>query len=88
MTKKELVQIVSKNTGISQVNVAVVIDATFAAIAKGVQRGDGFIIKGFGGFKQVQRKSRTGRNPQTGKPIKIKARKALKFSPAQAMRDL
>ena len=47
----------------------------------------GLILVGFGTFSKVRRKARSGRNPQTGAKIKIKARNAVKFKPGKALKD-
>ena len=46
-----------------------------------IEKGDRVGLVGFGSFSLVQRKARTGRNPQTGKEIKIPAKKVVKFKP-------
>ena len=60
-------------------------DAFCAVLAKAVKNGKGARLPGVGSFSVVQRAARTGRNPQSGKPINIPARKAVKFSVAKAL---
>lgn len=63
------------------------IDATFSAIAESVRAENRFAYPGFGTFTVRERQARDGRNPQTGKKIKIKASKTIGFKPASALRD-
>jgi DNA-binding protein HU-beta len=64
-----------------------VLDAFFETVKGAVKKGDRVAWPGFGSFSVAQRKARTGRNPQTGAPVKIKASKALKFKPALGVKD-
>ena len=57
------------------------------AIKKALKKGDKVTFIGFGTFSVVKRSARTGRNPQTGKPIKIKAKKVPKFTAGKALKD-
>jgi len=60
----------------------------FCAILEGtIKKGKGTRLPGVGSFSVVQRAARTGRNPQSGKPINIPARKAVKFSVAKVLAD-
>jgi len=75
-TKKELVDVVASESGISKADAERAIAATFEAIKK-----DGARVAGFGNFKYKERAARTGRNPQTGAEIEIAARTTLTFKP-------
>jgi DNA-binding protein HU-beta len=55
------------------------VNGVFDGIAKALKKGDRLIVPGFGSFSVAKRKARNGRNPQTGKPIKIAAKKVAKF---------
>lgn len=88
MTKKELVQSVAQQTGLSQTNVNAVIGATFATIGDAIRKGHRIMVPFFGVFKPVKRAARTAQNPQTGKKINVKAYKTIKFSPAPELRKL
>ena len=77
MNKAQLVSEVSKKTGLSKKDATNAVNATIDAIKKNVKRGVTLI--GFGTFKIVKRKARTGRNPQTGEKIRIKAKNVVKF---------
>ncbi len=87
MTKKDLVDKVAAGAGIKKTQAEKAIDSFVTAIKDSLKTGDRVTVTGFGTFSVVQRKARTGRNPRTGKEIKIQAKKAPKFSPASAMKD-
>jgi DNA-binding protein HU-beta len=87
MTKKDLVDKVAAGAGIKKTQAEKAIDSLIAAIKDSLKGGDRVTMTGFGTFSVVERKARTGRNPRTGKEIKIQAKKAPKFSPASAMKD-
>ena len=79
MTKAELVAKVAKDAKITKVAAGKSIDAVVDGITKALKKGDRVSLVGFGTFSTSKRKARTGRNPQTGRPIKIAARKVAKF---------
>ena len=56
-------------------------------VTKTLKKGDRVTLVGFGTFSKVKRKARTGRTPQTGEEIKIKARNAVKFSAGKALKE-
>ena len=73
MNKAELIEIVAKEADLSKAAAASALDAVTAAIVKAVSKGDTVTLIGFGTFKSSKRAARAGRNPQTGKEIKIAA---------------
>ena len=79
MTKAELIAKVAKDAKITKAAAGKSIDAVVDGITKALKKGDRVSLVGFGTFSISKRKARTGRNPQTGKPIKIAARKVAKF---------
>jgi len=79
MHKKELVEAVAKKTGNSQAEVKETLEAILSTITETMKKGDKVTLMGFGTFSVQQTKARTGRNPQTGKPMQIKAKKRPKF---------
>ena len=87
MNKAQLIEAVQKNLGgeTSKRAAADALEAVLTAIAKGVKKAPVQLI-GFGTFKTVSRKARTGRNPKTGTPMKIKASKTVRFSPSAALK--
>ena len=90
MTKADLVQAVSQNKALSDLSkkaVAAVIDETFEQIKKAVKKDERFSFPGFGTFNKKKRAARSGRNPQTGATIKIKAQTTVGFRPAAALKS-
>ncbi len=88
MTKSDLVNAVHANSGgdLSKKAVGDIIDAVFADVAKAIKKDKRFSYPDFGTFKVKKRKARTGRNPQTGDKIKIKASKTVGFKPAPKLK--
>jgi len=86
MTKADLVAKVAE-TGMTKKEAAEAVDAVIAAITKALSKGDKVSLVGFGSFSVRKRKARTGRNPQTGEAIKIKAKKVPVFSAGKALKD-
>lgn len=91
MTKADLIQAVagakSVPTDLSKKAIQSVIDETFEQIKKAVRKDERFSFPGFGTFAKRKRAARSGRNPQTGEKIKIKAATTVGFRPAQALKD-
>ena len=87
MTKNELIAAVADMTKSTKVAAAAAVEATFEAITKALKKGDDVKLIGFGTFHVVKRAAREGRNPRTGKPVKIRASKAPKFSAGKALKD-
>jgi len=63
------------------------VDCVFSSITKALKKKETITLVGFGTFKVAKRNARTGRNPQTGEEIKIKARKVPKFVAGKALKD-
>ena len=86
MTKAELIDKVSKDAKVTKAVAGKSIDAIIDGISKALKKGERVSLIGFGSFSVSKRKARTGRNPQTGKPIKIAARKVARFKAGSALR--
>ena len=85
MTKAELVSVMAQEAGITKAAAASALEAYVATIAKELKKNGKIGLVGFGTFSVVKRKAREGRNPQTGKTIKIPAKKVVKEEePVQA----
>lgn len=80
MNKSELVESIAKETDLSKAAAERALSATLDAIVKAVSKGDTVTLVGFGAFKSSKRAARTGRNPQTGKEIKIAASTVPRFT--------
>ena len=87
MNKSELIDAVAKSADLSKVSAGRALDATVAAITAALKKGDSVTLIGFGTFKVSHRAARIGRNPQTGKELKIAARKAPAFRAGKALKD-
>ncbi len=88
MTKAELVDKMAKDAGISKVAAAAALSSLLDGISKTLKKKDGKVtLVGFGTFTKVRRQARTGRNPQSGAVIKIKARNVVKFKPGKLLKD-
>ena len=79
MNKAELIDAVAAGSGLSKADSKKAIDAFVAATTKALKKGDRVALVGFGSWSVAKRSARTGRNPQTGKEIKIAAKKVVKF---------
>ena len=79
MNKAELVSAIATDAGVSKSVASKVLDSMINNVTESLKKGDKVSLVGFGTFSVTKRKARTGRNPQTGKEIKIPARKVAKF---------
>lgn len=87
MTKTELIAATADHLGLKRIAVKRIMETMCATIQQQVVNDDPVSIAGFGKFLVQHRKARMGRNPQTGKPMKIAAKKKLVFRPAKAWKD-
>lgn len=87
MNKTELIDAIAKEADITKAAAGKALDAATAAITQSLKKGENVTLIGFGTFKVSKRAARTGRNPQTGKEIKIAARKAPGFTAGKALKD-
>jgi len=79
MNKQELVEAMASEAKITKADAKRALDAFINATAKTLKKGGRIALVGFGSFSVAQRAARKGRNPQTGKEIKIAAKKVVKF---------
>jgi len=87
VNKQDLIDIVAHTADISKAAASRAVNGTLAAITTSLKKKQDVSLIGFGTFKVTNRSARTGRNPQTGKAIKIKAAKIPKFKPGKALKD-
>jgi DNA-binding protein HU-beta len=87
MNKGDLVDAVAKDAGISKGEAQAAVDSVVENVTKALKKGGKVTLVGFGTFSTSKRSARQGRNPQTGKPIKIPAKKVAKFTPGKALKD-
>jgi len=79
MNKAELIDAIAKESGLTKADSGKALNAIVTAVTKSLKKGDRVALVGFGSFSVSKRSARTGRNPQTGKEIKIAAKKVAKF---------
>jgi DNA-binding protein HU-beta len=87
MTKAELVAFIADEASITKAAAAMSLDAYVDAVTKELKKNGKLGLVGFGTFSVVKRKAREGRNPQTGKAIKIPAKKVVKFKAGKGLSD-
>jgi DNA-binding protein HU-beta len=88
MRKQDLVKSVAGKVNQSESQTTQLVNAVFDTIEEALARGEDVTISGFGSFRVVDRPAREGRNPQTGEPIQIAARKSPTFSPGSELKRL
>jgi len=89
MTKAEIIdQVYERVGGFSKKESAEVVEAVFDTMKEVLAGGDRVKISGFGNFVVREKKERIGRNPQTGDPIPISARRVLTFKPSQVLKNI
>ena len=85
MNKAELIDAIASESKLSKADSKKALDAFINVTKKTLKKGEKVILIGFGTFGTIQRPERKGRNPQTGKEIKIKAKKVVKFRPGAGL---
>jgi DNA-binding protein HU-beta len=85
MTKAATLAYIAQKTNLSKKQVAEVFDETLSLATK--EAKNGFVVPGFGKLVLANRKARIGRNPQTGEPLKIPAKRVCKFRLAKSVKD-
>ncbi len=88
MNKQALVEAVAKELGTSKAGGERAVSAVLNGITKGVKKDKNVQLIGFGTFSVKKRKARTGRNPQTGETIKIKASRTVGFKVGRKFKDM
>jgi DNA-binding protein HU-beta len=87
MNKAELIDAVASSADLSKSSATQAVDAVVDTITESLRNGDSVTLVGFGTFEVRDRAARTGRNPQTGAEIQIKASKAPAFKAGKALKD-
>ena len=87
MNKTELIAAVADNAGLSKKDAGKAVDAFIAAVSGALKAQDKVQLVGFGTFEVRERAARLGRNPQTGKEMKIPAAKVPAFKAGKALKD-
>ena len=79
MNKSQLIDAIALHAGLTKTDARRALDAFIRVTKEALKKGDSVSIYGFGKFSVSKRSARTGRNPQTGRPLEISARKVVKF---------
>ena len=87
MKKSDLVEAISSKTGVPKSQAQEIIESVFDLIGSALSQGEKIDLRGFGTFSVRDSKARTGRNPQTGEPIPIPARRVPGFKAGKELRD-
>lgn len=88
MNKQDLIKDIAERGEFTKADAEAALKAVQGAIAAALVNGDKITLPGFGTFKVVETAARTGRNPKTGEPVEIPAKRKVKFNPTQALKDL
>ena len=86
MNKTELVEAVAKDSGLTNADAKRAVESFITTVEKQLKKGEDVALTGFGKFSVTKRGARTGRNPQTGETVKIKASKAPKFTAGASLK--
>ena len=86
LTKTQLIRQLAEKTELTNKQSAAFLEHLADTAIKETKKNGIFVVPGLGRLKKVHRKARTGRNPQTGAPVKIAASKAVRFAPAAAFK--
>jgi integration host factor subunit alpha len=87
MTKADVVDSVCSKLDFSKKESAEIVELVFDTIKETLEKGEKIKLSGFGNFVVRGKKSRVGRNPQTGQEIEISARRVLTFRPSQVLKS-
>ena len=87
MNKGELIDAIAADAGLSKADAGNALNSFIANVSKSLSKGDSVQLIGFGTFSVSKRAARTGRNPQTGKEIKIAAKNVAKFKAGKALSE-
>lgn len=87
MNKSQLIEAIASKADISKAKAGETIDAFISAVTVALKKGDSVTLIGFGSFSTAKRAARVGRNPKTGKEIKIAATTTPKFKAGKALKE-
>lgn len=88
MIKADLVNKIAKQMNISKQEAETGVNLFFHTIKEALMRGEEIELRGFGSFRFRQRGARAGRNPRTGQPVKVPAKKVLFFKPSKLLKNM
>ena len=87
MNKAELIDAIAGEANLTKADAKKALDAYIKGTTAALKKGERVALVGFGSFSVAKRNARTGRNPQTGKPITIKAKNVVKFKAGSDLAD-
>lgn len=88
MNKADLIENIAKAAEVTKSQAATAVDTFITSLEKALKKGDRITLVGFGTFSTSVRKAREGRNPATGKKIKIPKKKVVRFKAGKGLVDL
>jgi DNA-binding protein HU-beta len=88
MNKTDLINRIAKDAGVSKPVANKALNAVIDGITASLKKGQKITLVGFGTFSVAERKARTGRNPRTKAPIKIPAKKVVRFKAGKNLKDV
>lgn len=87
MNKSDLIDAMAADAGITKAAAKKALDSFLGNVEGSLKKGDRVSLVGFGSWSVSERAARDGRNPQTGKTIRIPAKKVVKFKPGSGLQD-
>jgi integration host factor subunit beta len=88
MTKADLIDEVSRAVEMSRKDSELMVETVFESIVNALRSSDKIEIRGFGSFRNRQRKARIGRNPKTGERVEVPPKRVPYFKPSKELKDL
>jgi integration host factor subunit beta len=88
MTKADLVERVAKDADLTKKDAEQLVEIVFDSIVASLNEGQKIELRGFGSFRVRQRNARSGRNPKTGAPVDIPAKRVAYFKPGKELKEL
>ena len=87
MTKIDIINLVTEDTGLSNIKAEEAVDAIIDAVGESLARGETVILRRFGSFSVREKNARMGRNPKTGEEAPVSARRVVSFKAGGHFRD-
>ena len=88
MTKSELIDALAERSNLTKARAELVVNCVFDAMTEALERGEGIEIRGFGSFTVRPYKSYEGRNPRTGEPVPVPAKRLPFFKVGKELKEL
>ena len=87
MNKTELIAVVAEKAGLTKADAGKAVNAFFDAVTETLAQGGSVQVIGFGNFEVSEYGERMGRNPRSGAPVRIPARRVVRFRPSRTMEE-